>query len=431
MVDQVHNSVEIERFECNYTLNSGHHNPTEIQTKLDGIARNILPSKWDGLSNIDVSDPSIYFIKSIEVKTDINTDMDEDEIAHIWCSSIASTIADNLQHNENIVQFPNRQEYIQGFILDLLDDTAWDRWYYNILNDLKNQTKRSIIMTLFGENRDIIEPILLSMTDKYPGTVFKCFDKLDDILYEEDFKEIYEILLLGDDMGDNRIPEFMTGILDGIYFGNSELGYRLFLSVYLYLIKKTYLDSPENAPFVKSKMFRDYIIQTLTLYQTSSTHAESMLGEALQPTIVHSDHGGLFILAKYIHQFDPVMLVQKSGFLPLSGYNGLNWLIASIAVKLYGMSLDEKVYDEGFGIFSGLERCSPILIDEYASMVSSDSVDALKASLVGMFHKTGLLKGDYLWIQKDPVTATIMVQDIETNFVCWGYLNKEVGIYEC
>lgn len=451
MVDQVHNSVEIERFECNYTLNSGHYNPTEIQTKLDGIARNILPSKWDGLSNIDVSDPSIYFIKSIEVDTYIDPDLDEDEIAHIWCSTIASTIVDNLQTNENIVKFPNKQEYIKGFILDLLDDMAWDRWYYDTFNDLKSQTKRSIIMTIFGKNPDIIEPILLSMADEDSGTFFKFFDKLDDIFYEEDFKEIYDILLpwdginfgkyreldyrlQRDDNGDDRIPEFVTDILDGMIFGKyRELDYRLYLSIYLNLLKNTYLDSPENATFVRSKMLHDYIIKSVTSYQTSSTHAsvESMTAEALHPIILHSDFGVLFILAKYIHQIDPVMLVQNSGFLPFSGYNGLNWLIASIAAKLYGMSLDEKVYDEGFGIFTGLEGCSPILIDEYASTVSSDSVAALKASLVGMFHENGLLKGDYLWIQKDPATGTIMVQDIETQFVCWGDLDKEVEIHEC
>lgn len=436
MVDQVHNSVEIERFECNYTLNAAHHNPTEIQTKLDGIARNILPSKWDGLSNIDVSDPSIYFIKSIEVKTDIDPDLDEDEIAHIWCSTIASTIADDLQRNENIVKFPNKQEYIKGFMLDLLDDTAWDWWYYDTFNDLKSQRKRSIIMTIFGENLDIIEPILLSMVNKDSVTIFNFFDKLDDVLYEEDFKEIYDTLLPWDDIGDDRIPVFVTDILDGIIpeFVTEILGgpdYRLYLSIYLYLLKNTYLDSPENATFVRSKVLHDYIIQAVTLYQTSSTHAESMTGEAFQPVIFHSDSGGLFILAKYIQKLDPVMLVQNSGFLPFSGYNGLNWLIASIAAKLYGMSLDEKVYDEGFGIFTGLEGCSPILISEYASTVSSDSVAALKASLVGMFHENGLLKGDYLWIQKDPSTGTIMVQDIETQFVCWGDLDKEVEIHEC
>lgn len=432
MVDQVHNSVEIERFECNYTLNSGHHNPTEIQTKLDGIARNILPSKWDGLSNINVSDPSIYFIKSIEVKIDIGPDLDEDEIAHIWCSTIASTIADDLQRNENIVQFSNKQEYIKGFILDLLDDTAWDRWYYDTFNDLKSQTKRSIIMTIFGENLDIIEPILLSMADKDFGTIFIYFDELNDILCDDDFKEIYDILLPWDDMGNDKIPEFVTDILGGINFGKyREPDYRLYLSIYLYLLKSTYLDSPENATFVRSKMLHDYIIQAVTSYQTSSTHAESMTSEAFQPSIFHSDSGGLFILAKYIQKLDPVMLVRNSGFLPFSGYNGLNWLIASIAAKLYGMSLDEKVYDEGFGIFTGLEGCSPILISEYASTVSYVSVSALKASLLGMFHENGLLKGDYLWIQKDSSSGAIMIQDIETQFVCWGDLCKKVEIHEC
>jgi hypothetical protein len=59
-------------------------------------------------------------------------------------------------------------------------------------------------------------------------------------------------------------------------------------------------------------------------------------------------------------------------------------------------------------------------------LVTADSAAAFKAALLGMLHRNGLLKGDYLWLQKDPEKGMILVQDIETGLICWGeYYNSE------
>jgi hypothetical protein len=78
------------------------------------------------------------------------------------------------------------------------------------------------------------------------------------------------------------------------------------------------------------------------------------------------------------------------------------------------------VYDDGVGIFVGIQDSSVINTNRYAKLVTPGSAAAFKAALLGMFHKTGLLKGDHLWLLKDTEKGRILVQDIETDLICWG-----------
>jgi len=163
-----------------------------------------------------------------------------------------------------------------------------------------------------------------------------------------------------------------------------------------------------------------------------NTIIEAAAAETDQPRVIHSSAGGLFLLAEHIRRLDPAALVRSAGLPPLAGYGGLHWLIASIAVKLTGRSPDETVYDDGIGIFAGMQDSSAIHTGRYAGLVPSGSAAAFKAALLGMFHKTALLKGDYLWLQKDPEKGMILVQDIETGLICWGdyYIDNGENYYK-
>ena len=472
--DHVQDCVEINRFECNYILETTQCDPVDIQMKLDGIAKNFLQATWENVAGTDEVNPAIYFIKDFEVDFDIDLKMNEQEMAGSWCGAIKGKITDRILHGENVIRFSSRSEYILRFVLDLLADRAWDRWYYYKLQDLKGHTKRSAIMSVFRDNRDIIESVLLSVSEGKDR-----FDELGEVLNDTDFKEIYETLLPYEEGGSVRTSDVVRAIIDAMAFRQYPApDYRLFLSIYLSMVHRTQGDAFEKPSqemyFIRSGLLRESITHILKLHHLmhsptyrdicellcagnpdqavelaqGTPYAGSVLfwsrvvrseGPAVineitkaaalkadHPRVIYSSVGGLFLLAEHIHRLDPVALVRSAGLPSMSGYEGLHWLIASILVKLTGRSPDENVYDDGIGIFAGMQDNSAINTGRYAESVPSVSAEAFKAALLGVFHKSGLLKGDYLWLQKDPEKCIMLVQDIETDLVCWGdyYNNK-------
>ncbi len=466
--DQVQDLVEIDRFVCNYILETAKCDPVDLQTKLDGIAKNLLLATWESMAGTTAVDPAIYFIKDIEVDLDIDLKINEQETADIWCGAITGAITDSILHGEDVIRFSGRREYISELVMDLLADRAWDRWYHYNLHDLQSHTKRSAIMTVMRDNSDIIEPVLLSVSDE-PGR----FDELDKVLTDADIKEIYETLLPYEDGGSARVSEVVRAVLKAMTLRRyTEPDYGLFLSIYLSMLRRTHGGASGRASsehtFLRSGLLRESIIHILELHQLMHSPAYCDIYESLctgnmdsaaelaqgtpyaesisfwsgvvrsegsaviievikaasaetdQPKVIHSSAGGLFLLAEHIRRLDPVALVRSAGLPPLVGYGGLHWLIASIAVKLTRRSPDETVYDDGIGIFAGMQDCSAIYASRYAGLVTSGSATAFKAALLGMFHKTGLLKGDYLWLQKYPEKGMTLAQDIETGLICWG-----------
>ncbi len=466
--DQVQDLVEIDRFECNYILETAQCDPVDLQMKLDGIAKNLLPVTWESMTGSTAVDPAIYFIKDLEVDLDIDLEMNEQETAGIWCGAIKGAITDRILHGRDVIRFSGRREYISGLVLDLLADRAWDRWYYYNLLNLKIHTKGSAIMTVLRDNRDIIEPVLLSVSEEVGK-----FDELSKVLTDVDLKEIYETLLPYEDSGSVRIFEVVRTVLDALTRRRyTEPNYRTVLSVYLSMLGRMHGGASgkisSEYTFLRSALLRESIIHILKLHQLMHLPAyheiyESLLAgdldqaeelaqgtpyegsvsfwsgvvrlegnavindiieaaaaEADHPMVIHSSAGGLFLLADHIRRLDPVALAQNAGLPPLSGYKGIHWLIASLAVKLTGRSPDETVYDDGIAIFAGMQDSSAIHTGRYAELVQADSAAVFKAALLGMFHKTGLLKADYLWLQKDPEKGMILVQDIETGLICWG-----------
>ena len=471
--DQVQDIVEIDRFECNYILETAQCDPVDLQTKLDGIAKNLLPATWKSMAGTTAVDPGIYFIKDIEI--DINIDIDRDiglkineqETAGLWCSAITGAITDRILHGEDVIRFSGRREYIYGLVLDLLANRAWDRWYYYNLQYLKSHTKRSAIMSVLRDNRDIIEPVLLSVSDETGR-----FDELCKILTDADLRDIYETLLPYEDSVAVRFSDVVKAVLDAVTLRwYTEPDYGTVLSVYLSMLRRMHGSAFEKpsweTSFIRSGLLRESIIHILKLHQLMHSPAYHDIYESLcsgnmnqaaelaegtpyagsvsfwsgvvrsegnsviniiieavtvddQPRVIRSGSGGLFLLAEHIQLLDPAALVRSAGLPPLRGYGGLHWLIASIAVKLTGRSPKENVYDDGVGIFAGMQDSSAIHTSGCAGLVTSGSAAAFKAALLGMFHKIGLLKGDYLWLQKDPGKGMILVQDLETGLICWG-----------
>jgi hypothetical protein len=472
--DHAQDLVEIDRFECNYILETAQCDPVDLQMKLDGIAKNLLPATWDSMAGTTVVDPAIYFIKELEVDLDIDLKMNEQETAGIWCGAIKGAITDRILHGRDVIRFSGRREYISGLVSDLLADRAWDRWYYYDLHDLQNHTKRSAIMTVLRDNCDIIEPVLLSVSEESGK-----FDDLSKVLTDADLREIYETLLPYEESGIVRISEVVRAVLDALTLRwYTEPDYRTVLSVYLSMLRRMHAGASEKMSsehtFLRSGLLRESIIHILKFHQLMhspayhdiyasllagnldqaaelaqgtpytgsvsfwsgvvdlegnaviNTMIEAVAVKADKSKVIYSRSGVLFLLAEHIRRLDPVVLAGGAGLPSLSGYGGLHWLIASLAVKLTGHSPDENVHDDGIGIFAGMNENSAIHTSGYAGLVPADSASAFKAALLGMFHRNNLLKGDYLWVQKGPEKGMILVQDIETGLICWGeYYNSE------
>ncbi len=247
------NTVEIERLCCNYIVPDRVQNASGIKEKLDNVAGGLLAQECDRvLSHRSSDDSSIIFIRHLRIDFVLNTyRLDDMAIARQWGERISSTILSALANRidgNNIIIFPGNADYIAGFLVDLLNGVAWQKWYYQGLEHLRKFDNRGAIKELLCHERKIVEDILLGVVEE------KCLEKFLNNLTEDDTKAIYEDYLEACDRHASRsykeLISALTEIIDNVplsFYGDRLPGYKNYLDLYLKAIQKhTDLRSIDN-----------------------------------------------------------------------------------------------------------------------------------------------------------------------------------------
>jgi hypothetical protein len=113
----------------------------------------------DVLAQAFANDPAVYVLRRVKVRLALNGALAESEVAlaRQWADRIGSAVvrcvAGDDDHSGNLVRFLDEPDYVAHFILDLLNDAAWQRWYYGAFSKYRGQPKKEAILALLNERR--------------------------------------------------------------------------------------------------------------------------------------------------------------------------------------------------------------------------------------------------------------------------------------
>jgi hypothetical protein len=133
----------LERMRCTYWVPSGHPSPESVRARLDPLLAERVPTACARLlrDQWDEDDPSIWYVRNVEVELDLDMDVADDErLARAWAESLAAALMRRMAagtDRDDMVRFPDAASYLAQFVADLADGRAWDHWYYARLDGLK------------------------------------------------------------------------------------------------------------------------------------------------------------------------------------------------------------------------------------------------------------------------------------------------------
>lgn len=130
------NRLRIHRLRMDCVVPSDHPSPERVSRHVAEVAqRNLVPTLCAMIERAFVeSDPSLYFIKRLDVSMDVNVGWEAEQLArHFAKRTIQHLYAEvgSAGNGSNVVRFRNPAEYLASFLSDLVQGQAWTKWYYS------------------------------------------------------------------------------------------------------------------------------------------------------------------------------------------------------------------------------------------------------------------------------------------------------------
>lgn len=161
-------NIHISEFNAQYNVARSLENPTSLQHRLDHIASDLLARALeDHLSHISNRDDSAYiFIEQMDIDLTLDTSVSDDRaLASIWARSLHDGILQTLsQGGSSAIVFSDRSAFIASFLEDLIQDRAWDCWYYAEFADLRSVSVGQAVLKVLTQDGDVGRDALLEMT---------------------------------------------------------------------------------------------------------------------------------------------------------------------------------------------------------------------------------------------------------------------------
>src|SRR5258708_5768687 len=128
-------AMRIGRLNVSYLLSERHPSRAAVRSRLDSLLERQLPSACASLLGplCPESDPSIWFIRRLDVNLAIDGSEEPAQLARAWSEPLARTLQRTLSNSdarEDVLRFPSPAAYLAQFLRDLADGVAWSKWYY-------------------------------------------------------------------------------------------------------------------------------------------------------------------------------------------------------------------------------------------------------------------------------------------------------------
>ncbi len=161
-------TLNIHRLRTQYLVSSDHPNPESVRTKLDWIASKKLAGDLGlaVLRYLPTSAQDIWLIRSLTLDIDLNLDCGEEQLAWSWAEQVARSVGEILESGADkheVLHFPDHAAYLARFMLDLVDGSAWNKWYYRRFDGLRMLPSSAALRTTICAEAESGERALLQM----------------------------------------------------------------------------------------------------------------------------------------------------------------------------------------------------------------------------------------------------------------------------
>ena len=183
----------IGQLNCRYRVPSGQVGATGLTTRLNRVAReNLAECYGQALDQALGGDPAVYVVRQIETRLAMILDGQASDaaIAERWGICLAAAVARAIASRETghgyplgkndagaeVLRFADQADYVAHFVLDLLDNVAWDRWFYGAFARWRTSTRQEALEGVLLENVESL-PATLAHLSRH-GVLARVLDEL-------------------------------------------------------------------------------------------------------------------------------------------------------------------------------------------------------------------------------------------------------------
>lgn len=153
------NCLRIRRLRVDCVVPSDHPSPERVSRQVaEAAERNLVPTLCAMLErSFAESDPSLCFIKRIDLSMDVNIGWEAEQLArHLAKGTIQHLYAEvgGAGNSSNVVRFRNPAEYLASFLNDLVQGHAWSRWYYGPFDGIRVLPLSTALRTVLENHAD-------------------------------------------------------------------------------------------------------------------------------------------------------------------------------------------------------------------------------------------------------------------------------------
>jgi hypothetical protein len=167
---QTGSSLHVDHIRAQYLIASDHPAPQSVKQRLDdALSKNLADSLRVALSSwFSDDDPSIWFVRQLDVNLDLNLDWNPEQVGKTWATQLVRKLSRDLKEDSahGIIRFPNRAAYLASFLRDLATGDAWSKWYYTSFDGLRMLPVSAAIATAIRNDVETSLPALLQLSTK-------------------------------------------------------------------------------------------------------------------------------------------------------------------------------------------------------------------------------------------------------------------------
>jgi hypothetical protein len=161
--------LSIRQAHNTYLVASQHPAPERLRDRLDAaMTKELAPILATRLAAwFANAGPGLWLIRRLELTVDVNAAWEQEAIARTWARAMVHELSILLQDagdGVNALWFPGRAAYLARFLVDVAEECAWSKWYYEAFAGLRPLPTSAVLRTAICEQPALGQAALLHLS---------------------------------------------------------------------------------------------------------------------------------------------------------------------------------------------------------------------------------------------------------------------------